>query len=231
LSAGYDFQWLEFDRTEQPVDLLLQGGQAHGATAGGRYSLRERLRIGADYSFRRSTLGETPDAFTIQTTYAVVEWQPTRTISVEGAAGLSHVALPAPEPSRTGPAFRGSVRKRTEYALFTLSAMKSFTPAFGFGGSLDNQEVTAAVRVPFARNRAYIDGSTAWRRSEPVLARELELDAIWLQTTVGYAFRRWLRLELFYTGAFQDTPVVDGGQVNRNRVGVQVVTSRPMRFR
>jgi hypothetical protein len=107
--------------------------------------------------------------------------------------------------------------------------MRSFVPAFSFGGSLRNQEVTGSVRVPFAKRRAYVQGSVAWRDSQPVLEQELGLRAFWADVTAGYVVQRWLRLEAFYSGAFQDTTVA-GGRVDRNRVGVQFVTSRPVRF-
>jgi hypothetical protein len=122
-----------------------------------------------------------------------------------------------------------TLRKRSEYALFSVGAMRSFVPGFGFGGSLRNQEVYANVHVPFARKRAYVQGDVAWRDSEPVLEPGLGVTAFWVESAVGYAFYRWLKVEGFYNGAFQDTTVV-GGRVDRNRVGVRVVTAQSMRL-
>jgi len=103
-------------------------------------------------------------------------------------------------------------------------------PAFGFGGSFANQEVLAGVRVPFYRRRGYINGDVTWSESEPALQRELAITALWVRTTVGYLVQRWLRVEGFYHGTFQDTPVA-GGRIDRNRIGVQVATGYPMRLR
>ena len=75
-----------------------------------------------------------------------------------------------------------------------------------------------------------MDGGVSWRDSEPVLESELRLRGLWLQTSVGYAFQRWLRLEAFYDGTFQDTRIA-GGRINRNQIGVQVVTAHPMRLK
>jgi hypothetical protein len=231
LSSAYHFQWLEFDRPETPSSPVLQGGRAHRVTLGGRQSITSRLKVGGDYTVQRATLGQGAEGeeFTIQNVEGTATYELTSTVVVEGGAGISHLALPGEEP-RTGPAFRAALRKRTEYALLSLSAMRSFVPAFGLGGAFRNQEVLGTVRVPFSRNRAYVDGSIAWRDSEPVLPGGLGLKALWVQTGLGYSLQRWLRVEAFYNGSFQDSTAV-GGNVDRNRFGVQFVTAHPMRLR
>jgi hypothetical protein len=188
-----------------------------------------RWRVGASWDFRHATLDGTAGAFDIQNAQAVVEWQASPTVVVEGGGGVSYLALPSPLGTKTGPAAHVSIRKRTEHAYFTLAAMRSFVPSFSFGGSLRNQEVSGSVRVPFARRRAYVQTALAWRDSEPVLERELGLRAFWADVTAGYLLQRWIRVEAFYMGAFQDTTVA-GGRIDRNRFGVQFVTSRPVRF-
>ena len=232
LSGTYHFQWVEFDRHFVPLSLLLQGGHSNSVTLGARRSLSSRVKVGGDYTMQRGTMGQLIErpAFTIQNAEGIVSYQVSPTVLVEGGAGISHVVLPEPAGSRTGPAGHIALRKRTEYASLSISAMRSFVPAFGFGGSIRNQEVVGSVRLPFARNRAFVDGGLVWRNSEPVLVRELGLKAFLVQTTVGYAFHRWLSLEGFYNGAFQDSTSI-GGRVDRNRFGVHVVTSRPMRLR
>jgi hypothetical protein len=74
-----------------------------------------------------------------------------------------------------------------------------------------------------------VDGSVAWRRSNPFVANELRLDTYWVRSTLGYGLTRWLRLEGFYAFSRQDSQVT-GGEVNRHRGGVQVVISQPMRI-
>jgi hypothetical protein len=237
-STNYHFQWLEFDQPEDLIAPLLQGGRSHSVTVGGRQSINSRLKLGGNYMIQRATVGqavqvgEAIDAqafFTIQNVEATASYQITPTMIVDGGGGISRLALPG-VVARTGPAGRVALRKRTEYAQFSISAMRSFVPSFGFGGSLRNQEVLGTVRVPFSRNRAFVEGGVAWRDSEPVLLGEVGLRALWIQTTLGYAFQRWLRVEGFYNGAFQDSTVV-GGSVERNRFGVQIVTAHPMRLR
>jgi hypothetical protein len=83
--------------------------------------------------------------------------------------------------------------------------------------------------MPVARNRAYIQSSTTWRRNNPVLEAEPALQSFWLNTAVGYGLARTVRVEGYYTVAWQDTRLA-GGRVNRQRVGAQVVLSAPMRI-
>ena len=227
--SAYRYQWLEFDQSGTITDALLQGGRSHGVLVDARQQVSNRWKVGASWDYRHALIGQTAGAFDIQNAEALVEWQASPSIVIEGGAGVSYLSLPAPLGSETGPAGHVTFRKQTEYAFFTVGAMRSFVPAFSFGGSLRNQEVTAGVRVPFAARRAYVQSSLAWRDSQPVFANELGLRAFWVDATAGYLLRRWLRLEAYYVGAFQDTDVA-GGQVDRNRVGVQFVTSRPVRF-
>jgi hypothetical protein len=228
VSTSYRFQWIEFDRASEPIDLLLQGGRSHGVMVDVRQRVSPRWRVGGSWDYRHSTLTGSTDVFDIQNAQAIVEWQASPTMVIEGGGGISYLALPSTLGTEIGPALHASLRKRTEYAFLTLTAARSFVPAFSFGGSLRNQEVSGSVRVPFAR-RAYVQSAVAWRDSQPVFEDELGVRAFWADVTVGYTVKRWLRVEAFYTGAFQDTTVA-GGNVDRNRVGVQFVTSRPMRI-
>jgi hypothetical protein len=236
LSGGYTFRWIDFDPPGGVLTPLLQGGRSHGVNLGARQQLSERWEVGATYTLESATVGDPrlldggEEQFTIQNVEGVASWRAAPTVTIEGGFGISYLGLPSPEGSRTGPAGHVRVRKRTEYALFSAGAMRSFVPAFGFGGSLRNQEIFADVRVPFARKRAYVQGQLAWRDSEPVLEGELGITAAWVETVVGYAFLRWLRAEAFYAGVFQDTVTVAGGRIDRNRIGVRVVTAQPVRL-
>jgi hypothetical protein len=105
-----------------------------------------------------------------------------------------------------------------------------FVPSFGFGGSSDSQELRGFVRMPINKNRMYVQTAAGWRRSDPFLIDELELDTLRFNTTFGYAALRWLRLEAFHAYTRQDSRVT-GGEIDRQRVGAQIVISQPMRIR
>jgi len=56
------------------------------------------------------------------------------------------------------------------------------------------------------------------------------LRSFWLEAVIGYAVTPWVRLEAFYGGVNQtiDRP---GGETDRNRIGFQVSTAKPLRIR
>jgi hypothetical protein len=102
-------------------------------------------------------------------------------------------------------------------------------PSFGFGGSNESQEVRGYVHMPIPRKRSYVQASLAWRHSIPYISTDLELDSVLARSTIGYALARWFRLEGFYAFTRQysrDT----AGEINRHRIGAQLVISQPMRL-
>jgi hypothetical protein len=76
----------------------------------------------------------------------------------------------------------------------------------------------------------YAEGSVSWRSNEPLVAGDVPLRSLWLGGLVGYAAQPWLRIEGFY-GRTQQRIDRPGGDVERNRIGVQVVTAKPVRIR
>ena len=68
-----------------------------------------------------------------------------------------------------------------------------------------------------------------WRRTNPLESDELALDSFVIDATAGYGVSRWLRLEAFHRFSRQDSRIT-GGEINRHRLGLQVVISQPMRI-
>lgn len=228
-SGSYGYQWAEFDRPDDERAALLQGGQMHTFTMGSAYALNARVRVGGTYTFRRAIVGHIEEEiFNIQDGEGTVVVRLSPSATLEGGFGLSRLSLPDEFGARLGPSARVALSQRTPHASYGVSFMHSFVPAFGIGGSLRNSELGGHVRVPLAR-RVDLQTDVTWREAAPVIEGELGLSALWIETTVGYAVHRWLRLQAFYSRAYSDTPVA-GGRVDRNRVGVQIVTLRPMRI-
>lgn len=228
LSAAYQFQAADFDAVDPEIAALLLGGSAHGVTFGVTRQTSARVKVGGSYGYQRASYGTAEGGFNVQNAEATVSWKLRPTVDLDAGFGISRLTLPDTGDVRTGPAGRVSLRKQTSYALWSLNASRSFVPAFGFGGSMVNKELTGSVQVPLAR-RLHLRGAVSVRGSEPVLAQELGLTSVWLQSSVGYALRRWARIETYYSGTFQDTSAV-GGRVDRHRLGVQFSTSVPMRI-
>jgi hypothetical protein len=75
-----------------------------------------------------------------------------------------------------------------------------------------------------------VQAGVAYSRNEPLqlTGDRLLLHSWWTGASVGYAAARWLSIEGFYSGDFQHTSAQ--GQVNRTRVGIQIVTLKPVRI-
>jgi len=108
--------------------------------------------------------------------------------------------------------------------------LRSFVPSFGIGGTVQNEEFNAGLTVPAARNRLYWRGGLSWRQNESLTPGVAPLRSLWLETSIGYSLQRWLRVEGYYSRDRQDSQLA-GGRVDRNRVGVQIVSVTSMRLR
>lgn len=226
LSLRYDQTWVRFDRQ----DTLLTGGVVNGVTADLSRRISERTTVGAEYGVRFADLNDGTRNITFQDAGGTVQHALTAYTSVSLGAGLSYLSDGFRDETRTGPYVRAGILRKTERATIGATFERMFVPSFGFGGSNRSEELRGFVQMPLSRNRTYIQGSAAWRRSDPFVASELKLNTYWIRSTVGYAVARWARLEGFYAFTRQDSQVT-GGEVNRHRTGIQVVISQPMRIR
>lgn len=227
MTAQYENTWVAFD--ERP-EVFLAGGVVHGARVGLSRRLSSRLSAGGQYAVRLASLNDGERQLLFQDAGATMSYALGRRTTVSGAAGISLLRDRTFATSRTGPFLRAGIVHGIDRVTVGANFERSLVPAFGFGGSTSNQELSGYVRMPLASNRAYIQGSAAWRRSDPFLEDELELDSIWTRTTVGYAVARWARLEVFHAYTRQDSIVV-GGEIDRHRIGFQTVIAQPMRIR
>lgn len=227
LAARYDLMWVDFDRSE---DALLTGGWVNGVRTELRHHLTDRAAIGGEYSVRFANMNEGTRSLTFHDVGATFAYALGPATSLSLGGGMSYLLDASLDETRTGPFFRAGITHQAARATLGANFQRQFVPSFGFGGSSDSQELTGYVRMPVYQNRMYVQGSAAWRRTDPFLEDELELDTVFLRSTFGYALARWLRLETFYAFTRQDSKVT-GGEINRHRVGAQVVVSQPMRIR
>jgi hypothetical protein len=145
------------------------------------------------------------------------------------AAGLAVLHDRSANDTRSGPYVRLGVAHALDRARLGAAFERQYVPSFGFGGASNSQELRGYVLMPVGGQRVYVQGSGAWRKSVPFEAAALELNTIWLRSTVGFAATRWARVEGLYTYTRQDS-IVTGGEVDRHRIGVQFVISQPMRI-
>lgn len=227
LSVRYENMWVGFDRDDE----LLGGGTIHGIQARVRRQLSARAAFGAEGRMRRSDVS--PDLARViwfNDVGATFDYRLTEFVTLDVAAGFSQLRDSRFADTRNAPYYRARLRRSIERATVGISLERSYAPSFGFGGSNDNREIRGFVRMPFSRNRYYVNGDATWRRSDPFTASEIRLDTFLTNVTVGYAATRWLRMEGYHAFSRQDS-IITGGEVDRHRVGAQVVVSQPMRIR
>jgi hypothetical protein len=191
--------------------------------------LNDRLSVGGEYGIRFADLNQGLHHVTFQETGGVFHYALATRTTVSVSGGWAFLNDQLLNEQHNGAYVRGEITHDVQHATVGGSFERTFVPSFGFGGSNQSEELRGFVRMPFDRNRLYYQGSAAWRRSVPLITNELELDTIWLRSTVGYSASRWLRFEGFHMFTRQDSQVT-GGEINRHRIGAQIVVSQPVRI-
>ena len=231
LDVRYEHGWVKFERFE-PLDPRT-GGIVQGVRSDLTHRLTERLSIGGTYSLRRSNMNEGTRQQTFQEAGGLLRYRVAERTSIEVAGGLSHLADVTLDRSQTGSFVKGSITHRADRATFGADYNRDYKPSFGFGAATMNDDVSGYIRMPLSRNRLYVQESASWLRARPFAPLdelEIERRSTWINSTLGYALQRWVRLEGYWAFTRQDTPR-PGGQINRHVIGAQVSISEPMRIR
>lgn len=228
-AAEYEHTWVTFDPSAD-AQTFLAGGVVHGIRGSLSRRVSTRLTAGGEYAVRFASLNEGTREMFFQDAGATVSYALGPRTTLSGAGGVSLLRDRTLDDNRTGPFIRAGIVHDIEWILVGANYQRSLVPAFGFGGSSSNQALSGFVRMPLASNRAYVQASLAWRRSDPFVETDLASDRIWARTTIGYAVQRWLRVEGFHAYSRQDS-IVTGGEIDRHRVGIQTVLAQPVRIR
>jgi hypothetical protein len=226
--ADVHVQHVTFDPSAPFANLLLGG-----TSFGGDFVLRERLSemttLTADYDGLRADVGERHDIFVVQNATVGLERQLTKTLRVSGAVGAARLDAPAFGPAKTGPSYRFAVARDLRSSVVEVLLFRSYVPSWSFGGTTQNEEATVKLRVPLSR-RIYTQSLVSWRRDDPLVAITPPLRSLWIQGTVGYAARSWVRIEGYYLGIKQ-TVVTPDELFTHNQIGFQVIATKPVRLR
>lgn len=241
MRGSYTLRVVDFE-FDEIAGRELQGGYAHEIDVAVERALSPRLTLGAEYGLDRIVMdgidagilvpvpaAAQQDRFSIQNASVTATYAASRTTVISGAFGIAHLGAGLLSESRTAPAWRGSITRRFERAVVTGAYNRSYVPSFGFGGTLQNEEWSGSVTVPFARNRAYATGSVNLFNNDALEEGQPRLKSLWLTSVIGYRISRWLRVEGFYNRTQQDTRR-EGGRVTRNQIGFQVVSAAPFRL-
>lgn len=230
-TTSVDYQSIDFDRPED-VNVILLGGHVLESMNGWRHKFSSRLALGTDYSYRRATVSGDTQTFNIHTTDMAVDYELSSTWGFSGGVGAVYLQGTTETAARTGPAWRASLDHSRGGTRFHVGYIRSYIPSFGFGGTIQNQEIGVGYRTPiFGSRRFYLDNSAVFRDDEPLTdtIEQLPLRSLRTYSSLGWEPQPWVRLEAFYTRV-QQSSLRAGGRLDRNRVGFQIVTSKPMRM-
>lgn len=239
ITSSASYQVVSFDRPEDAADIL-RGGRILESMTAWRRKTTARTAIGADYSLRRATISGDREAFVFHTSEAALDYELSPLWSFRGAAGVVYLQQTAVTDARVGPAWRAALERAHAGTTFHVGYLRTYIPSFGFGGTVQSQEVVAGFRTPlFGSRHFYLDSSGVFRDNQPLtgviadpltgIVEQLPLRSLRMHTILGWQPQPWVRLEAFYS-LIQQTSLRAGGYLDRNRVGFQVVTSKPMRM-
>jgi uncharacterized protein (PEP-CTERM system associated) len=226
--VSYDFQWVDFDHSLPGLEGLV-GGHSHGTTVTLRHVRNKRITLTVDYDLQHATLSEGGQIFDVQNAWAGGEYKLSEVTRFFAEGGVSRLGLTGLSETRTGPAWRLGLTRTVRRAGVDVLYSRSFVPSYGFGGTMQNEELTGRMQLPLGR-RLYTTSSLSWRRDDPLIAGELPLRSYWIEGSIGYAATPRVRFEAFYAGTRQTTDR-PGGALDDNRVGFQIITAKLMRLR
>jgi hypothetical protein len=230
-AAGYGFQQLHFDReTSQGPLQPLSSGYSHAPNATYTYTVTPRVSVDAGWSYTHASIDEFRGEFDVQSMVGGVSYKATEHTTLSAGAGAAYLNVERNGGSSWGPAVRGSVEHNAGRTALSARYERSYVPSYGFGGLSANQRFSGSVRTPFANGRAHVGGTLSYSRNEPIdsLLTSYGIRSLWLNGVVSYQVAPWLRTEGFVTTTHQTTDVQ--GNIDRVRVGVQFVTSKPLRI-
>jgi hypothetical protein len=233
LNAAYASQWIEFvkdgDQPSSPLppqSELLLGGHSHGGIGELRHRLNKRVSVGADYEIQRAIVAGGAETFDVQSALAVS--QVALGPSVSASFGYGHAWLTTSDGfSDNGPAIDLGLDWAGRHSGATLRYGRTFLPSFGFGGTFQNEELRASLRMTLTRWLQW-SGSAAVSDNDPLQPGDPTLRSISARTALGWTVKRRLRFDVFAEHVSQDSGLA-GGHVLRTRAGVQGTVSQTIR--
>lgn len=229
VSGHYVSQWTDFPADDDPLvpTPLLQGGYSHGGVGEVRHRLTPRWTVGADYALQRATVGRGAETFEVQSALGVTEFALSPAFSATFGYGHAWLAAGDAFSRRGGAAFDMGLSWNARRLSGTLAYRRAFVPSFGFGGTFQNEELSATLAAQVARHVRWT-GGVALSDADPLRPGDVTLRSISARTSLGVVVQRYMRLELFGVHVFQDSGRA-GGRVDRTRAGVQATVSGTMR--
>jgi hypothetical protein len=231
IKVAYHFEWVRFDQNTAFGTSLL-GGHSHGGLFTLRHKRSDLTALTVDYDRQFTTIGG-PDTFETQNVAAGFERTLTEALRIFAAAGFSRLSASVLGPALTSPRYHAGVSQRLRTGSFDVLYDRSFAPPFGVGGTTESTDFSVRLHMPLTR-KVYTQSVFSWRTNNYLQALPVRaatgLRSRWFEATIGYLAQPWVRIEGFYGNAYQTTNLA-GGNFDRNRLGVQVITAKPVRIR
>ena len=236
LRSAYTLRSVAFDRN-QLSGTQLQGGHSHEVTTTLERMLSRHFMVGGEYEFTRAIVNSQTalglpgpeDRFSMQMASLTAQYQVAEGTTLSGGVGVAQLGAGLTHEGRTGPQWRASVSHQIGRGVVAASFRRAYIPSFGFGGTMQNEQWMASIRMPLGRTRAYVDGSLSLFNNDPLDTDQPSLQSAWVSTTLGYYATRWLTLEGFYGRTQQDSQRA-GGQLERNQLGFRMLAVKPIKL-
>jgi hypothetical protein len=231
LSTAVMRQQVTFDRPDELLPYL-RGGESIESFTLYRRAVNARLGAGGSYSLRRASAVDAPERLTFHVSRAAIDYQVSPAWTVNAGFGFDYIPATPITPAQSAPGWSASADWSMRSQHFTVGYQRMFLPSFGFGGALQMQELVASYYTPLFRSRhLYTEHNFSLRDNDPLIEApgRLRLRTLRFNSRIGWAPRPWVRVEGFYSRAQQRT-FLAGGDIGRNRLGVVIITSRPVRM-
>jgi hypothetical protein len=227
ITAAYNSQWVDLEADEQ-VQPLLRSGYSHRGDLIVRHEVSSRLSLGGHYDFQHAIVSGGEETFDIQHAGAVMELALSPSFQLLGSAGWAWQLAGRGQEAESAPAVLAEVRYQADRTLLAFGYARTYLASFGFGGTVQNEELRASLQVPLGR-RVELSALVSARDNDPLTGDGPGLRAVSAQGTASFELAPWLRFEAFTVSSWQDARRA-GGQISRTRAGVRFVTLYPMRL-
>jgi hypothetical protein len=230
VTAESSAQWIRFESSSVERFDHLRGGHSQGTGARLTHRLGKRLSGGGSWQYVRAELASSDVTAHIQRAQGEIGYVLGPATSIAGSAGISHVRVPVMGTSQLGPAFGAAIEHHEGRLQLSARYEQAFVATYSFGSAISHRALTGSAYVPLMRGRMFASGSAGIRRASPTDATldVITLDSVVTSGTLGFNTSRWLRMEAFYIGTFQESSA--RGTYNRSRIGIQFVSSKPIRI-
>ena len=234
IHGDYRFEQVNVDQTlAGPFDLL-RDGYSHAPSLGFTQDFTSRLSLGAQADYRREVVQIVEgfnELYDIRALNATFTYRWSQAMSISGSGGASQLENIDIGESTTSPTFSGSFTRRMRTVTLGARYARAFEQVFGFGTLAATDTVSGDAFVPLADRLYYLEVAGAFSRTAPIpeLGIGFDMSTFWGNVAVGRQLAPRLRAEAFVSVALQGA--ANGlDRSNRTRLGIQIVTSKPLRI-